>query len=89
MSQQTEYIVVRDGFWWGVIGDLVMYGILLGLYVANYKWLGNNGVLNVIFTLFVLVFITNLFAGKLKKTFYRPKDAIKYLEKLGPTNGKE
>lgn len=81
-KKQIEYIVVRDGFWWGVIGDLIMYGILLGLYVVNYKYLGNSGWLNVIFTLLWVVFITNLFAGKLKKTFYSKEEAIKYLEQL-------
>lgn len=81
-DKKMEYIVIRDSFWRGVIGDVIMYGILLAMYIVNYKYLGNNGVLNVMFTILVIVFITNLFSLKYRHVFYSKEDAIKYLERI-------
>lgn len=84
MSKEVTYIIIRDGFWWGIVGDIFMYGCLLGLYWFNYNQLGNNGVLNIIFTLIGITFVVNLFAkgsGR-KQEFFSKDDAIKYLEQM-------
>lgn len=80
-KKQAEYIVVRDSFWLGVIGDVIMYGIVLGMYWFNYHYLGNNGVLNVLFTLLVIMFITKLFGSKYRHDFYSYDEAIEWLQK--------
>jgi hypothetical protein len=77
-----EYIVIRDGFWRGIIGDLFMYGCLLGLYTVNYRFLGNNGVLNVIFTVLAIFMIVSIVGAKHTHKFVSKADAIKYLESI-------
>lgn len=79
---KKEYIVVRDGFWRSIFGDLFMYSCLLGLYVVNYHFLGNNGVLNVIFTIMAMIMIVGAFSQKASHKFNSKKDAIKYLESI-------
>lgn len=82
MSKQvSEYVVIRDGFWQGIVGDLFMYGCLLGLYWFNFNYFGNNGVLNVIFTVIAVMFIAGLFATY-KHKFYSKEEAIEYLKGL-------
>lgn len=87
MSNEIEYMVVRDSLVKGVIGDVFMYGSLLGMYWFNYHYLGNNGVLNVIFTVIAIMLITNLFSTKYRKVFYSYDDALAYLQsKSKPTD---
>lgn len=86
-KKRAEYIVIRGGFWRGVVGDVFMYGILLVMYWFNYNHLGNNGVLNVLFTVLVVMFITNLFATKYKHTFYSYEELQEYLAKVADPVG--
>lgn len=82
MSKVNQYIVIRDGFWWGVIGDAIMYGLLFGGYWLNYSHLGNNGILNIIYTILVIPMIVNGFSHKFKKEFFSPEEAVEYLKTL-------
>lgn len=84
-NKKIEYILVRDSFWAGVLGDAFMYGILLGMYWFNYNHLGDNGVLNIVFTLLAIMFIANLFAAKWKHTFYSYDEALQYLKSKAPS----
>lgn len=85
-DKKTEYIVIRDSFVLGIIGDVVMFGTLLGLYYFNYHNLGNNSALNVIFTIFVTMMIVNLFNSKYKHTFYSYGEAMDYLARNADSN---
>ena len=89
--KKVEILVLRDSFILGVIGDLFMYGCLLTLYWFNYHYLGNNGLLNVIFTIIGIVFITNAFsvlAGK-KQYFYSYDEALSFLASKVERDGSE
>jgi hypothetical protein len=81
-KKEEKIIVIRDNFILGVLGDAFMYGSLLGLYWFNYHYLGNNGVLNVIFSIIAVMFIANLFTKVFgnRKEFYSNREAIEYLE---------
>lgn len=79
--KRTEYMIVRDKFWPGVIGDLFMYSCLGGLYYLNYKVLGNSWIVDLIVTFLVIGMVVNVFSGKYIHSFYSYDETLEWLKK--------
>ena len=78
--KRTEYMVIRDKFWLGVIGDLFMYGCFGGLYYLNYRYLGNSWILDLIMTFLAVGMVVNVFSRKYRHVFYSYVEALKWLQ---------
>jgi len=80
MKKDIKYIVVRDGFWWGVVGDAFMYGCLGGLWYLNYHYLGNSWFIGFTLGFMIIVTVAAKFTSSFRKVFYSYKEALDYLK---------
>lgn len=77
--KRSEIIVVSDGFWVGVIGDIIMYGLMCGLLWFNHRYLSGSGFLDIVFVLIIIMAVTSKFSS-LRHDFNSKEEAISWLK---------